>query len=274
MQSSYKKHFQLIVFRKLWGWKLEKSYTEKYTCHLGLHQRSPWNMNGKENTQDVIVVQDETQTSRSQRISVNSFKEELCSSDKSGQLDITQDVINVQTCSSEDNKSLNVEQTHDRSLQLDIHTVAIQDDPEVFHEAKTLNTDNETIRERVEEDMDFKFQDYHILLWSKRTVPAFENWFRRSRTIRIDMLFNETYNRVNHWIPSVKNQNKWFMKFGTSNCVNYSIRNAKHSARYAYHTGTSASSTARAATSCVKAVKKIRNSSSTRWTSFPFLTTT
>ena len=35
--------------------------------------------------------------------------------DRSGQLDITQDVISVQACSSEDNKSLNVEQTHDRS---------------------------------------------------------------------------------------------------------------------------------------------------------------
>ena len=41
MQSSYKKHLQLIVFRKLLGWKLEKSCTRKCTCHLGLHQRSP-----------------------------------------------------------------------------------------------------------------------------------------------------------------------------------------------------------------------------------------
>ena len=36
------------------------------------------------------------------------------------------------------------------------------------------------------------------------------------------------------------------MKLGTSNCVNYSIWNPKHSAKYVYHTGTSASSTARA----------------------------
>ena len=106
--------------------------------------------------QDVINVQDGRKTSRSQEISVNSFNEELCSSDRSGQPDFTQDVISLQTCSSEDSKSLNVEQTHDRSKQLDKHTVAIQDDPEVFHEAKTLNTDNETIRERIEEDMDFR----------------------------------------------------------------------------------------------------------------------
>ena len=107
-------------------------------------------------TQDVIVFQNERKTSRSQEISVNSFNEELCSSDRSGQLDVTQDVISVQACSSEDNKSLNVEQTHDRSGQPDKHNVAVQDDPEVYHEIRTLNTDNETFRERIEEDMDFK----------------------------------------------------------------------------------------------------------------------
>ena len=99
-------------------------------------------------TQDVI-----RKTSRSQEIRVNSFNEELCSSDRSGQPDITQDVISVQACSSEDNKSLNVEQTHDRSGQPVKHNVAVQDDPEVYHEIKTLNTDNETIRERIEEDI-------------------------------------------------------------------------------------------------------------------------
>ena len=30
-----------IYIPKGLGWKLEKSYTKKYTCHLGLHQRSP-----------------------------------------------------------------------------------------------------------------------------------------------------------------------------------------------------------------------------------------
>ena len=75
-----------------------------------------------DNTQDVFVVKGET--SRSQEIDVKSFHEELCSSDRSG--------------------------------QPDKHNVAVQDAPEVFHEIKTLNTDNELIRERIEEDMDFK----------------------------------------------------------------------------------------------------------------------
>ena len=190
-------------------------------------------------TQDVIVVQDERKTSRSEEISVNSFNEELCSSDRSGQPGITQDVISVQACSSEDSKSLNVEQTHDRSGQPGKDTVAVQDDPEVYHEAKTINI--LTIRQFVKElrqTWTSKFQDYHILLWSTRKVPAFENWFRKLRTTQIDMLFSETYDRVDHLIPSVQNQNKWFMKLETLNCVNCSRRNPKRSAKYVYHTGT------------------------------------
>ena len=76
--------------------------------------------------------------------------------DRSGRPGITQDVIGVQACSSEDSKSLNVEQTHERSGRPDKDTVPVQADPEVYHEAETLNVDNETIRERIEADMDFK----------------------------------------------------------------------------------------------------------------------
>ena len=50
------------------------------------------------------------------------------------------------------------EQTHDRTGRRFKDTVAIQDDPEVYHEAETLNIDNETIHERIEADMDFKIQ--------------------------------------------------------------------------------------------------------------------
>ena len=63
--------------------------------------------------------------------------------DRSGRFGITHDVISVQACSSEDSKSLNVEQTHDRSGRPGENTVVIQDDPEVYHEAKTLNTDTD-----------------------------------------------------------------------------------------------------------------------------------
>ena len=65
-------------------------------------------------------------------------------------------MISVQACSSEDSESLNVEQTHDRSGRPGKDTVAVQDDPEVYHEAETLNINDETIRERIEADKDFK----------------------------------------------------------------------------------------------------------------------
>ena len=74
---------------------------------------------------------------------MKSFHEELCSSDRSGQLDITQDVIGVQACPSEENKNVGVEQTHDRSGQLDKHNDA------VHHEIKMLDNDNELLRERI-----------------------------------------------------------------------------------------------------------------------------
>ena len=59
-----------------------------------------------------------------------------------------------------------------------------------------------------------EFQDYHIPLWSTRRIPAFENWFRKSRTTRTDMLFNETHNKVHHFILTVQNQNKSFRMLG------------------------------------------------------------
>ena len=87
-------------------------------------------------------MQDERKTSRSQEISGNSFDEEPSSSDRTGRHVETDE---KQARSSEDSKSLNVEQT-----------VAVQDDPQVYHEAGTLNIDDETLRERKEADMDFK----------------------------------------------------------------------------------------------------------------------
>ena len=45
---------------------------------------------------------------------------------------------------------------HDRTGRPVKFTVAVQDDPEVYHEAETLNIDDETLRERIEADMDFK----------------------------------------------------------------------------------------------------------------------
>ena len=40
MQSSFKEHFKLIVFQKLWDWRLEKFCMKNHTCLLDHHRRS------------------------------------------------------------------------------------------------------------------------------------------------------------------------------------------------------------------------------------------
>ena len=104
-----------------------------------------------DNTQDVFVVKGET--SRSQEIDEKCFHEELCSSDRSGQPDITPSVIRAQNNLFQDIRG---EQTHDRSGQPDKHKIERQDAPEVHRETTMLNTDSELTRERIEEDIDFK----------------------------------------------------------------------------------------------------------------------
>ena len=108
-----------------------------------------------DNTQDMFVVKGET--SRSHEINEKGFHEKLCSSDRSGQPDITPSVIKAHNLS----ENIRVEQIHDRSGQPDernsssAHTVKEQNAPEVHREIALLNTDNEFNREINEEDIDF-----------------------------------------------------------------------------------------------------------------------
>ena len=118
-----------------------------------------------DNKHEVFV--DEHETSWSREIKETSFHEELCSSDRSGQPDITPSVIRAQTNLSEE---IRVEQTHDRSGQPDKREIAQRAVHEVHREIMTLNIDNETIRERIEEDMDFK-----ILGLSHSTVKQLQS---------------------------------------------------------------------------------------------------
>ena len=47
--SFFTKHSQLIVFRKLFGWKLKKSFLKKYMNHFECLRRLPWDMIGWRN---------------------------------------------------------------------------------------------------------------------------------------------------------------------------------------------------------------------------------
>ena len=95
-------------------------------------------------------MNDGRNTSRSQEINVDTFNEDLSSSDRTGRPVETK--VN-QTHSSEESKSLNVEQTHDRTGRPVANTAAVQDDPEIYHEAETLNVDDEALRKRMEKSI-------------------------------------------------------------------------------------------------------------------------
>ena len=70
-----------------------------------------------------VVQQSQEEVARRAKI-FQPIPKPIC--DRSGQRDITQDVISVQTCPSEENKNVRVEQTHDRSGQPDKHNVVYQ----------------------------------------------------------------------------------------------------------------------------------------------------
>ena len=90
-------------------------------------------------------MQDGRNTSRSQEIDVNSFYEEIVSSDRSGQPVV--DTSKTQTRSSDDSKSLNVELAHDRSGQpvVETNTENVPDGCETrsCHESMRLNVEDE-----------------------------------------------------------------------------------------------------------------------------------
>ena len=66
------------------------------------------------------TVQDGRKTSRSQEIDASSFHEEAVSSDRTGQPVV--ETSRIQTRSSDDSKSLNVEMAHDRTVQPVVET--------------------------------------------------------------------------------------------------------------------------------------------------------
>ena len=281
MQSSFKKHFQLVVFQNLWDWRLETSCMRNHRCLLDHHQRYHY---------DTITIGPEGKFNwvlhliNSQKVKLFESHEEMFNTQRShnwpnqsqNQSVIDQDKLRTRKVCllgkvkrpvpmrsmrkvftndfvlqiDQDNlwsrlswlkfviclitlvlRKLTMDQGNLMSIKAQQHTVKEQHAHEVHREIPSFNTDNELTREIIKKDIDLTFQDYHIPPWNNWMAPAFETWFRKSRTTRIGTLFKEMYNKVNHSIPSAKNQSKWFMNLGTSNCVNYSIWNPQHSAK-------------------------------------------
>ena len=177
----------IVVFRKLLGWKLEKSKTKKVYMsprpppkislkhewkrelgsehaqrpEVGLLSRSfqanqPILNPSRERTgrpvvkDDTTTVQDGRETSRSQEIDVNSFYEETVSSEGTGRPVVETSVI--QARSSEDSKDPNVGTAHERTRRLVIETntgnVPDSSQTRSCHESETFNVGDITLRER------------------------------------------------------------------------------------------------------------------------------
>ena len=141
-----------------------------------------------------------------------------------------------------------VEQTHDRTGRPVTDTAAVQDDSQVYHEANTLNIDDETLREIIEADMDFKIPGlpHSVVKHAQSTsvrelIQKIENHPNR-HALQQDLRQNQSFN------PFSPESKQMIRMLGTSNYVNYSRRNPKRSAKYVYHTGISVYSTARAGT--------------------------
>ena len=190
-------------------------------------------------THGVIGVQVERNTSRSQEIDVNSFREEPSSSERTGR-PVTGKPVHetsvIQTRSSENKKDFNVEQAHERTgrpvITHDVINASDSSQTRSAHESEKFNVGYETLRERTERSVTDHDMSHESIMVNEAQ----------------DMDFR---------IPGLP----------------HSVVKHAQSAKHAYHTGISALSIERAGISCVKEEGRIRNSSSTRWTSFPFLTT-
>ena len=208
-------------------------------------------------------MQDGRKTSRSQEIDVNSFHEELVSSERTGRPVIETSVI--QARSLEDRKDPNVDKAHERMRRLvRVDSSQIRS----VHESETFNVEDKTLRERTERpvidrdnlshekimvneaDVYFRIPGlpHSVVKHAQSTsvrelIQKIENHPDR-HALQRDLRTNQAYNPFS---PKSKNTTQ---DVGTSNHVNCSRRNPKRSAQHADHIGTCASSIAHAGISC------------------------
>ena len=183
--------------------------------------------------------------------------------DRSGKPDKLSENIRVKRA--HDGTGQPVEQSSSRA-----HTVKEQFAPEENRDIASFNTDNEFNRAINEENIDFNIpglphsavkQSHGVNV--QNLIQKIENHPHR-RALQSDLQQHRQFN------PFSKESRNVLKQLETSNCVNYSMWNPKHSAKFVCRTGTSASSTARAGTSCEMERKRTRDTSSTLLTSFRF----
>ena len=219
---------------------------------------------GQPDSKHVVFV-DKGDTSWSREIKEKSSHEELCSSSRSGQPDITPSVIGAQTNLSGE---IRVEETHDRSRQPD------KCSDEVHREITTLNTDNELTRERIEEDKDFKIPGLpHSTVNQlqsasvRELIQKIENHPNR-HALQRDLQQSQSFN------PFSQESKQMIHEVGNIELCELLDMEPKTQCKVCLSYWTSASSTARAGTSCEKEQRRKRNSFNTPWISSRFPTTT
>ena len=202
------------------------------------------------------------ETSRSHEIDEKGLHEELVSSDRSGKPEKLSEDIRVK-------------QTHDGTGQpvernsSSTHIVKEQFLPEEHRDIASFNADDEFNRAIDEENIDFN-------------IPGLpHSAVKQSHGTNVQNLIQKIENHPQrHALQSDLQQRRQFNPFSKESqdmikaAVNYSMWNPKHSAKYVCHKGTSASSTARAGTSCEMERRRTRNSSSTLSISSRFPITT
>ena len=99
-------------------------------------------------------MQDGRNTSHSQEIDVDSFCEEISSSERTRR---PVETVVIQTRSSEDRKDFNVEQTHERTgrpvITHDVINVSDSSQTRSAHESETFNVEDEELRKRMEKSI-------------------------------------------------------------------------------------------------------------------------
>ena len=239
--SFFTKHFQLIVFRKLFGWKLERSYMRKYMRHLVLLPRSPWNMTGWKNWVQKLFNDQMDKLFNNLEVpnQTNQIQTRIMMIERGNPLfAVTQVTRNVQ-----EKRPV---------LRRSKHVLFMKKLLNMIERGHPLFAVTQVTRKVTSNQcwtrwtLTPEYLDCHILLWNKLRTLLFVNWSRRSRTTLTDNFFNEIYNKTKPTTCSVRRQRKWFRTWATWSCLNCSRRTPRRSAKNAYHVGVKASSIAHA----------------------------
>ena len=213
---------------------------------------------------------DKGKTSRSHEIDEKGLHEELGSSDRSGKPERLSENIRVKHA--HDGTGQPVEQSSSST-----HTVKEQFAPEENRDIASFNADDEFNRAINEENIDFNIPGVpHSTVKRshadnvRNLIQKIENHPQR-QALQSDL---QQHRQFNPFSKESQDVIKELKQLETLNCVNYSMLNPKHSAKYVCRIGTSASSTARAVTSYEMIRQRTRSTSSSLLTSFRFPTAT